>query len=332
MLAGIPAKATAGRLNIEALVKAQTAFADVRNLSIIGYGDVEMTRDQHWIFPVSGGGRIDIHGRTDILPQTVLLRKTARLVQYTENQPNSVWQFSINRDDAPGFYEVIGVRRTDDPADIAGFAVTQDERGFHFGEDKWKPDIQFTDEAIYSRYQTAVIQFNDTDTVIDAELIAAGEKEYVVSVSTQPLIREVQEFLAGDDHRHLASDILVKSAVPCFLSINCNIIKSTNQSAPDLDPIRAEIARRVNLLDFPGTLYASQITDAIHDFLEPGQAVSVVDLHGRIRRPDGQDWIVRDTNQLTIPDAPSVGVTPRTTTFMLYPDDIGLTVVNRDDC
>jgi len=332
MLAGIPAQTTAGRLNIEALIKAQPVFGDVRDVSIIGFGDAEMTRDQHWIFPVSGGGRIDIYGRTDALPQTVVLRKNARLVDYTPGVPGGTWQFSLDRDDAPGFYEVVSVRRTDAAADIAGFGVTSEIRGFHFADDKWKPDIQSVNEAIYSRYQTAVIQFVDDITVITPEIITEGSREYVVSVSTQPLIRELQEFLASNDHRHLASDILVKSAVPCFLSINCDIIKSSNESAPELAEIRAAIARQVNLLDFPGTIYASQITDVIHNFLEPGQAVSIVDMHGRIRRPDGDDWIIRNTNQLTIPNSPSTGVTPRTTTFMLYPDDIGLAVVNRDNC
>lgn len=328
MEAGIPAKVTAGRLNIKALVKDQPVFADVKALSIVGYADPEMERDQHWIFPVSGGGRIDIYAQNDSLPQTVTLRKMARLIDLQAT--SSVWQFTLDRNDAPGFYEVAAVRRPDDPIDVAGFELTHDERGWDFGNDTWKPDIAFLREAIYTRYQTGVFRFIDTLTPV-AELVEGDELEYNVSVLTQPFIREMQEFLAGSDHRSLASDILVKGAIPAFLAINCDIIKDAGESAPDLDEIRTALVNRVNNLNFPGVLYASQITDVIHDYLSGSQAVGPLDLHARIRRVDGTDAIVRDTAVLWLPDSPSTLVTPKTTTFILYPEDIGLNVVNRSN-
>ncbi len=326
MEAGIPAQVTAGRLNIEALVKAQAVFSDVKHLSIVGYGDPEMERDQHWIFPVSGGGRIDIYCQTDALPATVTLRKEARLVEKLAT--SSVWQFTLDRNDVPGFYEVSAVRRLDDPTDVAGFEVTYDSRGWYFDTDDWTPDIKYQREAAYTRYQTAIIRFVDTATPV-ADLAVGDEVEYNVSVLTQPLIRELQTFLASDDHRHLASDILVKSAVPCYLSINCDIVKNANESAPDLDAIRTALADRVNNLNFPGVLYASQVTDVIHDYLSGSQAVGPVDMHGQIRRVDGTTAVIRDNQVLWLPDSPSTLVTPRTTIFVLYPEDIGLNVVNR---
>lgn len=329
MLAGIPAKVTAGRLNIEALVKDQVVFADVRHLSIIGFGDEEMSRDQHWIWPMSGGGRVDIYARNDVLPQTVTLKKTARLVQV--GATSSTWQFSIDRNDVPGFYEVVGIRRTEDPTDVAGFQVISDTRGYHFDDDVWKPDIQTTEEAVYTRYQTTVIQFEDDLTKVTAELEAAGEQDYTITILAQPYIREMQEFLGGEDHRHLAADIVVKGAVPCFISINCDIIKANDETAPDLDEIKAALVNRVNSLGFVGILYASQLTDVIHDYLTGSQAVGKVDLLGRIRRIDGESVVIRGNSELRIPHTPSTLVTPRTTIFILYPDDIGLAVVNRDE-
>lgn len=328
MQEGIPAKVTAGRLNITSLIKAQPAFADVKNVSIVGYSDPEMERDQHWIFPVSGGGRIDIYAQTDATPTTVAIRKLCRLVDLRTT--DSVWQFTLGRNDAPGFYEINAVRRLDDPIDQAGFAVIQDQRGWDFGDDTWRPDIQFQREAAYTRYQTGVFQFVDNLTPV-SELTEGDEVEFNVSVLTQPFIREIQEFLASNNHRHLASDILVKAAVPCFLSINCDIIKDTGESAPDLDDIRTALVNRINNLNFPGVLYASQVNDVIHDYLTGSQAVGPIDMHGRIRRVDGTDAVVRDTQVLWLPDSPSTLVTPKTTCFILYPEDIGLNVVNRSN-
>ncbi len=328
MEAGIPAKVTAGRLNIIALVKDQPVFADIKNLSIIGYGDVEMERDQHWIFPVSGGGRVDIYCQTDALPKTTTLKKSCRLIQKRTN--DSIWQFSVGRDDAPGFYEIAAVRRLSDPSDIAGFELISDVRGWNFEDDDWNPDILYPTEAAYTSYQTAVMQFIDNATPVST-LTAGMEQEYSISILTQPFIGELQGFLSGLDHRNLAADILVKSAIPCFLSVNFNIVKDASESAPDLDAIRVAVADRVNNLNFPGVLYASQIMDVVHNFLTGTQAVGPLDMHGIIRRPDGATTVIRDAQVLTLPYSPSTLVTSRTTIFVLYPEDIGLNVVNRSN-
>lgn len=325
---GIPAKVTAGRANITALVKSQTAFADTKNLSIVGYGDPEMERDQHWIFPVSGGGRIDAYAQNAATPQTVTIKKTATLLSI--GATSSTWQFTLGRDDAPGFYEVSAVRKTSDPLDIAGFEVTQDQRAWDFDDDVWRPDIKYLKEAVYTRYQTSVIRFIDTTTSV-ASLTVGDTAEYNVSVLVQPFMKDMQEFLASDDHRHLASDILLKAATPAFLSINCDIVKDAGESAPDLDEIKTAITEKINNMNFPGVVYVSQITDVIHNYLTGSQAVGPVTLQARIRQYDGSIVVVRNNAVLAIPDTPSVLITPKTTIFVSYPEDIGITVVNRSN-
>lgn len=325
---GIAAKVMAGPLNIASLIRSQPVFADMRNISVIGYGDAEMSRDQHWIFPVSGGGRIDLYCQMDSLPKTVSLKKTATLVSIQAT--SSTWQFALTRDDAPGFYQVDGVRRLADPTDVAGFKVATDLRAWDVSGETWQPDIKFGDEAAYTRYQTAVIQFIDTATSLTG-LTVGDTAEYVVSVLTQPLIGELQDFLHDYAHRNYAADVLVKSAVPCFLSVNFNIIKDVSESAPDLDAIRLAVADKINGLNFPGAVYASQIIDAVQPFLSDTQTIGPIDMHGVIRRPDGQTRVIRDQTILSLPNSPSTLVTPKTTIFMLYPDDIGLNVVNRSN-
>lgn len=323
---GIPAKIMQGRQNIVALLKDQTAFADTLHYSIIGYGDPEMERDQHWIFPISGGGRVDIYARTNETPQGRNLRKDCVLVDKLGT--DGIWQFSLRRDDAPGFYQVDQVRRPDDPTDVAGFEIIHDERGYDLGDDVFQPDIVSVVEAAYTRYQTAVIRFRDTETsVVDIPL--GTEAEYSVAVQTMPLIADIQIFSVSLDHSNLMADVLIKAAVPCFLSINCDIVKDVSETAPLLDPIKNAMAVMVNNLNFPGVLYASQITDLIHDFLEGSMAVGAIDMHGLIRRPNGTRAVIRDKHELWIPNSPSTLVTPRTTAFILYAADIGLNVVNR---
>lgn len=328
MEAGIPAKLVAGRLNTEALIKAQTAFADIKNISVIGYGDPEMERDQHWIFPVSGGGRVDIYAQTAPMPQTVTIKKNAVLLEVTSTETK--WQFALARDDAPGFYYVSDIRRPDDPLDIAGFSPTSDQRSWDLGDDTWVPDVVSTHETNYTRYQTAIIQFTDTVTPVSG-LTVGDTAEYNISLLTQPYIKDIQEFVAGDSHRNLSADTLVKAAVPCFLSLNFDIVKDVGESSPDTDAIIAALVEKINNLDFPGVLYASQLNAVIHQHLTGTQAVDKITMHGRIRRVDGDDTVIRDNQILRIPDTPSLLVTPRTTVFVLYPGDVGIAVVNRSN-
>lgn len=328
MQTGIAAPVMSGRNNIVALIRSQAVFADSYNFSIVGFGDAEMSRDQHWIFPVSGGGRIDIYAQMAALPQSLTVRKQAVLVEI--DSTSSIWQVGIGRDDAPGFYDVLTVRRDEDPLDVGGFAITAETRSYDLSADTWLPDIQNNTEAAYTRYQSSVIQFEDTLTPV-AELTIGETRYYNLTILVQPNIRELQDFLASSDVRPLTSDVLVKSAVPCFLSLDFNIYKNSNESAPDTDAIRTAVAGYVNKLGFAGTLYASSIHNIIHDYLTGSTAVGQIMLHGKIRRVDGSIAIIRDTHALQIPNSPSTLVTPKTVAFMLDPQDVGISVINRDD-
>jgi hypothetical protein len=115
-----------------------------------------------------------------------------------------------------------------------------------------------------------------------------------------PLIAELQDFIGGRDVRDPGGDVLVKAAVPCFLSINFDIEQAAGETAPDLTVIRNQIAATVNARDFPGQLHSSIIADIVHNYLTKRQALGPIDLHGRIRQPDGSIVYVRDKTILEI--------------------------------
>jgi hypothetical protein len=325
---GIAAKVMQGRVNIEALIKEQTAFINTLDYSVIGYGNPEMERDQHSIFPVSMGGRVDIYSRTNPLPVDVALVKEATYVG--EVADGGVWQFSLARTDAPGFYEVAQIILPSDPVDTGGFEITSDVRGFDLGDDVFVPDLISVKESAYTRYQTAVIQFVDTVTPTTGLVVGTSKQDYNVAVTTMPLIEDLQIFCGGSDVRNLASDVAVKAAVPCFLTVNFEIQKGPESQAPDLQPIITDIANVVNNLGFPGQLHMSTITDVVHNYLEDRQAVGNFDMQGRIRRPDGTWQLVRmppSDDVLKIPDDPGNLVTGNTTVFILNPENIGISNV-----
>jgi hypothetical protein len=322
---GVAAKVMQGRTNIKALLKEQSLFKDTLDYSIVGYGNPEMMRDQHGIIPISSGGRIDIYARTATLPQAISMLKTATLVKETAD--GGVWQFSIGKDDAPGFYEVEQIILTGDAANTGGFEIVADVRGLDLPSDEFVPDLVDSVEGAYTRYQTAVIQFLDTVTETSGLTVGSSTQSYSVAILAMPLIKDLQTFCDGSGVRNLASDLAVKAAVPCFLTVNFDVRKGAETADPNLTSIKTALANAVNTLGFPGQLHASLVADVAHNYLTARQAIGRVDMHGRIRRPNGTEQIIRATDVLTVPDDPGNLVTGNTVAFILEVENIGVSVI-----
>ena len=322
---GLAAKTISDTPNLIASIKAQPQFSQTLTYSVMGLGNPEQMRDQHWIFPVSGGGRLDVYSRTSYTPQQVEFLRTSTLVEITP--AGAVWQFVIPRDLAPGFYEVVQVRRTTDDAAIAGFSITSDVRGFDLSGDGFIPDVQTEVEAAYSRWQTAVIRFVDAETPTTG-LTVGTKTDFFVAVVTMPLLAELQAFLTAPQFRNRTTDVLVKGAVPCFLTINFEIEKAAGDPSPDVAPIKQAVADMVNKLGFIGKLHTSKVADVVHNYLSGRQAVGDIDIRGRIRRPDGEPIYIHDVDSvLQVPNDPSNMTTPDTVGFILFAEDVGVAVV-----
>jgi hypothetical protein len=324
---GIAAQDLSNRGTIDALVRQHEDFEGVLALSTIGYGDTEQRR-YHSIFPVAFGGRLDVYARTQALPQALAVTKTATLVSTLE--AGGIWQFSLTREDAPGFYEVGKITLASAAEDDeAGYEVQSDVRGYDLTESAaiaFTPDLESAEEAAFSRFSSAVIQFLDTDTPVGALTVGSSTQDYTVVVRVMPQIAALQELLGGRSVRHAAADLLVKAAVPCFLSLSFTIHKKSTEESPDTDALATDLAAEVNQLGFRGRLAASQLSAVIHRHLVGTQTASAIDMFGRIRYPNGTIRYLRSGELLEIPDAAEQMVSPRTVAFILDPADVAASV------
>lgn len=325
---GMSAKSMGGQANWEALIKSQPAFERTLDYSIIGFGDPEQHRDQHTIWPGSLGGRVDIYSRTALLPVSTRLTITATLVDIVAD--GSIWQFSLDRDAAPGFYmveRVVPTSATDDP----GYEITEDNRGFDLSRDastaSFIPDVINNSEAAYTRYQTAVIKFHDTDKAVSG-LTLGDTAEYAVDVLAMPLIAELQDFVGSRSVRPRACDVLARAPVPCFTTVSFEVRRGSGDVAPDVPAMQAAIAAAVNQLGFVGQLHAALIGDVAYNFLTGKQSLSRIEMFGRILAPDNSSMYLRATDILKIPDNTEKSVTGNTTVFILDPQDIDISVVS----
>jgi hypothetical protein len=333
LLYGAAAKALSGRVHMSAALRAETAFQDVVADSIIGFGDEPMLRDQHSIFPGSMGGRADWYVRTQERCNNVGLTKTATLVEKTDDG-YGIWQFSMERDDAPGFYDVSSVKLSTAGSTVGSYDVTSDVRSTDMtalDNDGFLPDIDDDYyEGVYSRFQTAVIQFKDSDTTTASLTEYSSTQSYSVTVRVMPDLDDIQDWVSGRSIRNYAGDALIKGPVPCFLAVSCAIQLKPGQTSPDLDTIKTALAQGVNRYGFTGRLPASYMSDIIHNSLEDNAHVGAIDILGRIRRPNGTVRQLRTTETLVIPDEPAYMVTPRTVAFILDVSDITISTETAD--
>ena len=326
---GVAAKIMQGRANIIGLLSEQPEFTGVLHYQVIGYGNSEMQRNQHTILPVGLPGYVDIYPRTTPVPQRVVFTKTATYVGVAGT--NTVWQFSISRDDAPGFYEVDQiVNKSTDPTADSGYEVLSTLRGIDLTAETGQlvPDIVNAVEGAFTRFQTAVVRFS-ADIPTAGLTLNTSTRQFDVYVSAMPAIRDVQAFCSGRDVRNLTGDVLVRAPIPCFLAINCQVQQASGAPALNLSDIRVAIADRINALVFPGQLHTSTIASVIHTYLDNRQAIGPIELFGRILLPDGDETYIRNTSVLELPDRYDVMATGNTIAFYLDPQDIAITVTNK---
>lgn len=321
---GLAAKTIGGRRSFSATIRAQEEFKNIRHLSVVGYGDPEQRRDQHSLIPISGGGRVDIYAQTNATAQRTDNLLTATYVgpvSPTEELAGTIWRVIINKDTAPGFYDIARVAKIDDDEN-SGYEIINVTRGYNFSGLDYAPDIANMEEAEFTRYKTTTFDFIDVDTKPSDLAPNQTTATYAVTTRQMPLISQLQDFISSRDVRCRAADVVVKAAVPCFTTISFKVLKTANELDPDFDAIKAAIVEAVAGIGFGGQLNASTISNAVYQFLTGNQAVSSIDMFGKILRPDGAVAYLRDFSKLVIPNDPERLVSPKTTVFLVSPDDI----------
>lgn len=324
---GVAAKTFSGRTQMSATLRADSRFAGTVADSIIGFGDAEMLRDAHSVFPGSMGGRGDWYVRTAELPQRTTLTKTARLASIDSATGYGIWELSIGSDDAPGYYDVVQVI-PGDVSNVAGtYAVLTDTRSVVTAGSTFVPDITTAEEAAYSRYQASVVTFLDTDTSSAGLVVGTSTKTYSVTLRAMPLISEAQELANSRSARNYGGDILVRAPIPCFLRVSFDLETSPGVATPDTDAIKSALAQAVNRFGFTGKLPASYLAEVIHNVIGGDRVfLSAIDMFGCIRQPDQTLRYIRATDILNIPDDFTQAVSGRTTAFFLDPADVAITV------
>jgi hypothetical protein len=320
---GAGQKAWSNRATADALVHAQPGFEETV-MSIVGYGDDEMLRDAHSLWPGHYGGRVDIWSRVQGPVNSTVLRVTATLV--SKVGPVGTWQFSIAKNDLPGFYDLPAITLPGNIDIAPTFVISSDIRGYDLSGSGFIPDITSATEGAYTRYQTATLQFVDTTTDATALVVAVATQDYDILARLMPKIDELNDFLIGREIISPAGDLLVRAPVPCFMATTVTIQRRTGDPAPDVPTVKQAVADTINAVPFGGQVTSGVIVAGVAPVLTSTNVVTLVSMSGSIRRPDGVIVAVGpSTTVLVVPNDPTNLVSARTVGF--YQDPAAVTVI-----
>ena len=312
---GVSAKIMAGPAHIKALLEESDEIS-VIDSAVVGMNDPEMLRDNKNIYGASSGGYVDIYVKTADYAHTKEFTKTAQRVS-----PGR-YSIFINKDDAPGFYNVLSVAygESTKTSDISMFSYT-------FGVDQTDALFQSyfpsAKDARFSPYQNCVVEFNYTG--IDPDI---DNPQFTVEVAYMPNIDAVQDFVSDPETRSPAADYVVKGAVPVFMSIEVVVSYPISGDLPDETIIQNTVAEAVNNVpQGQSFLSGAEIACAIQNIYPDVIVKLPVILDGFMFDNAGTLIYERSINTLTVPDLPEQGITYKTTAFMVNPSDVNVKII-----
>jgi len=189
---GIAPKVFSARAQVAALI--QDEYPETIAISQVGLGDAEMLRDRNNIFATSQGGKADLYVQTTTVPEEV---KVTKECTYIGDQS---WQFSMLRDDAPGFYLVTAVVYKNLTAFTGTLEILSEVRGYDTTlETDWVQQIADVQQGMYTRYQTAVVTFKDPLT--PAAMVIGTKVEYDVYALRMPNIKGINDLTVERQRR-----------------------------------------------------------------------------------------------------------------------------------
>ena len=320
---GLAAKAMAGRMNIEALLR--YTFPGIKDVSIIGAGDPEMLRDSHNIFAYKTGGKADIVVRSAEQIINKVITKSCTLLDKTEK----LFQASLSRDDYPGFY-VINQVLPETSNNLGGTVqIVSEIRSVDLTNLPYVgPDIQNIVEGAYTRFQTAVVQIKDPSA--DVTSLNVGEtKNYKFELAGLPLIDDMQDYVSTRDVRNPEGDYLVRAPIPMLVSVSVQIDYIRGDPAIDEGAVKAAIAKAINTVGFiPGRLSSSLIVDAVQSLLQGKTTVhEPIDMMAVLRLPSGDVRLYRSSTGIDVPDITDEGVSSRVVSFFTDVTAVALNIV-----
>jgi hypothetical protein len=309
------------RDQLVALIGSGRLLGGIRQIGVVGIGDVEHRRGQHPFLPVQRAGLVDIYLAATYYPvsYTFELDGTVLLHGPDGNKQNLV-MLDVQSELAPGFLRVTELR---DSQTGQLYDLVDETRSY---QQTPKPDIQLptgmTDLlAGFSAFQTARLYGKPQD----GNLVVGEQKRLRVTVQRLAGLDILQDRLQSRQVRSLAGDLLVKAACPIFLSVTLQLQSQYSTQVPDVDKIKQAVVDLVSRRPMRAEIRVSDLASAISRYLPEDVSIREAYLEGDLILPTGKLERLYGVDVIQCPDRPFELVTARTSAFYCSIDNVTIT-------
>jgi hypothetical protein len=277
------------RQSISSLLQEQ--FPSIRQITVVGYNNREMQRNKNNI-GMKIGGPVDIYVRTATDPLTKTIEKTA-------DSNGKIVLSDVVSGEVPLLRVRNFAKKTDPLTTYTSFSINIDsEQG----------------EAIYYRF--SIHEQIEVDVGEDYK-----NEDLILTIDYIPNIDDIQEYAVDEEVENLRSDSLVKSYMPCFVSMEIHY-QATGDAVELEAQMTSELLNYINTYD-QDILYVSKIIDRLHA-LNITNIILPLEITGTFYLPDGETLVVTSEDHIKIEDDYDLGVSKKTYRFFATPSDITL--------
>jgi hypothetical protein len=317
MVLGISAKVLSSRINMRAALLEK--FPDIRDSSVIGAGDREMTRDQHTVFPGSTGGYADWYvGTTRQLAAASVVTDAVTVLE-TAGDGSTICRVVIDDGMISCLFHVTEIHDEDTLEPCRILSQTRFVRNDDALRSGNAPRIHDDGEGAFTAYQVTDVCFHSPKQVTRIRVYGIHA----------PGIRAIQDWVLQCGQAPIGLDLLVKGAIPSVIRFSAVLHTPTGA---EIEPITLQgiVADHINHLPFGGLLTISGLTSLLHRNLPAGCYVTKPTLFATTYLPDGRTALTETSDRLEI-DAPPFA-SNRTSLFFCDPADVSLELryVERD--
>lgn len=307
MVLGVSAKVFSSRINMRAALLER--FPDLRDSSVIGAGDLEMTRDKHTVFPSSTGGFADWYVGTTRQLATASAVFDAPIVLETQDDGSTLHLLTIDDSQISCLYHVTDIRDEETSEHVRILSQSRSTRDPSGLLSANAPLIHDDVEGAFTAYQVTEIRF----------LASRPLTRVRVDGIHMPEIGTIQDWVLQCGQAPIGLDLLVKGAIPTTIRFSA-VLHTPAGTSIDLLNVQCAVADHINHLPFGGLLAISGLTTLLHQHLPSGCYVTRPALIGTTRLPDGQIVLSESSDRLVIDKPPYAS--NRTTLFFCDPSDV----------
>ena len=269
----------------------------LKDVSVIGYGDLEMQRDAvntnvtfDKVDVVHIGGHQDVYVKLPLVENQLFSGTTSALSvlgQATRNGTMELPQVPI--------YKIHSVIDTDTLAPLSYYIYVTDSKYY------------------FSKYQTAYIILSSGDNNIDI----------TVTYDTVSGFDLINSYLLDPNERIVLANTMAKAKVPIYIELSLNYSQITGQKTFDTAAGKAALLAYIDSLDENTLLNVDSISQIMHtNFGSIIQLHTPIIIKGTIYFPDGTNQPMYTENILTVPEYKALGVTNRVCSYYTTVDYI----------